>query len=160
MAHLFGKPTEYAVRALIFIEARKDPAPVSVRVIAQADGLSSHHLSKVMKTLTRYRLVHPVRGPGGGYVLAKNAGVITLWDIMAAMGALGGLEECAIGWKQCRDENPCPLHGQWTLLRERITSYLQETTLTNLVEAMAKKGRELGTITLNIPTQPASRRAG
>jgi Rrf2 family protein len=144
MALLFAKPTEYAIRALIYLAAKNAPQPVTVLEIAKSEGLSSHHLSKVMKSLTRSKIVKPIRGPGGGYSLLKDPQEITLWDVMAVLGALGGLDECAIGWTECKDENPCPLHERWTELRGKIIAYLQSTNVADLVQTAARKSASDG----------------
>jgi Rrf2 family protein len=159
MALLFGKPTEYAIRALIFLAARQDRRPVSVQEIAHAEQLSSHHLSKVMKSLTRYKLVQPVRGPGGGYIIIHDPSAITLWEVMAIMGALGGLEECAIGWAECRDDNPCPLHTRWSQVRDRIIQYLQGTTIADLVQIAHQKGEGEGSLHISLPAWVEKRKA-
>lgn len=160
MALLFAKPTEYAIRALIYLAAKNNPRPVTVLEIAQAEGLSSHHLSKVMKSLTRSKIVQPVRGPGGGYRLIKDPSSVTLWNVMDVLGALGGLEECAIGWAECKDENPCPLHDRWTQLRDKISAYLQGTTVADLVDTVRKKGSEESPLQINLPSWAVSRKTG
>lgn len=160
MALLFAKPTEYAIRALIYLAARDNPRPITVLEIAQAEGLSSHHLSKVMKSLTRSKIVQPIRGPGGGYRLIKDPTTVTLWDVMAVLGALGGLDECAIGWAECKDEHPCPLHDRWTQLRDRIISYLKGTNVADLVASVQKKGSEEPPVQLNLPSWIAGRKTG
>jgi len=160
MALLFAKPTEYAIRALIYLAARNNPRPVTVLEIAQAEGLSSHHLSKVMKSLTRSKIVQPIRGPGGGYRLIKDPSAVTLWDVMAVLGALGGLDECAIGWAECKDEKPCPLHERWAQLRERIVSYLQGTSIADLVVTIRQKGTEEAPARIHLPAWVIDRKTG
>jgi Rrf2 family protein len=66
------------------LEMAADPARhVSAGEIAEAYGISSHHLAKVMRTLVRAGLATSVLGPGGGYRFAGNPRRTTLLDIIA-----------------------------------------------------------------------------
>ena len=53
-------------------------------------------------------------------------------------------EECALGWKSCRDEQPCPLHNSWKPMRESLRNYLSETSVADLV-TLETTGSILGT---------------
>jgi Rrf2 family protein len=139
MALLYGKPTEYAIRALTYLAARPEQQIVSVQEIAQAETISSHHLSKVMNHLARGKMVQPLRGPGGGYRLIKKPDQITLWEVMGCLAARDVFEECAIGWTTCADANPCPLHNRWLTLRGEIQAYLEGVRISDLAAVASHK---------------------
>lgn len=139
MALLYGKPTEYAIRALTYLAARPEREIVSVQEIAKVEEISSHHLSKVMNQLARGKMVQPLRGPGGGYKLIRNPDSITLWEVMACLGARDVFDECAIGWATCTDKNPCPLHERWLGLRGEIQRYLESVKISDLAEVATHK---------------------
>ncbi len=139
MALLYGKPTEYAIRALTYLAARPEQDIVSVQEIAQEEEISSHHLSKVMNQLARGKMVHPLRGPGGGYRLIRRADQITLWEVMGCLGARDVFEECAIGWANCSDADPCPLHERWSSLRQEIQTYLETVKISELASVAVHK---------------------
>ncbi len=142
MALLYGKPTEYAIRALTYLAARPEQEIVSVQEIAQAEEISSHHLSKVMNQLARGKMVQPLRGPGGGYRLIRKADQITLWEVMGCLGARDVFEECAIGWSNCSDTDPCPLHERWGSLRKEIQIYLETVKISELASVAVHKANE------------------
>ena len=139
MALLYAKPTEYAIRALTYLAVHADQAAISVQEIAETEEISSHHLSKVMKNLARGKMVLPLRGPGGGYRLIRDPKGITLWEVMGCLGAQDGFEECAIGWAECADSNPCPMHEQWLDVRAHIRRYLETLTIERLSEVSKHK---------------------
>ena len=139
MALLYAKPTEYAIRALTYLAAHPTDEAVSVQEIAAAEEISSHHLSKVMKNLARAKLVLPLRGPGGGYRLIRDPRIITLWEVMGCLGAQSSFEECAIGWTECSDQDPCPLHERWMETRGEIRAYLEGVTILELAKASEHK---------------------
>ena len=139
MGLLYAKPTEYAIRALTHLAVHSGKHAISVQEIAQAEDISAHHLSKVMKSLARGKWVLPLRGPGGGYRLLREPQEITLWDVMGCLGAQGVFEECAIGWADCVDENPCPLHDRWLDIRANIRRYLEGVTIKDLADVAIQK---------------------
>lgn len=146
MALLYGKPTEYAIRALTYLASRPETEVISVQEIAQSEEISSHHLSKVMNNLARGKMVQALRGPGGGYKLIRKASDITLWEVMGCLGAQDVFEECAIGWAVCSDKNPCPLHNRWLSLRQKIQEYLETVRISDLAVVATHKAKDSLTI--------------
>lgn len=142
MALLYGKPTEYAIRALTYLATRPEQEIISVQEIAQVEDISSHHLSKVMNQLARGKMVQPLRGPGGGYKLIRHPEQITLWEVMGCLGARDVFEECAIGWADCSDKEPCPLHDKWLGLRVEIQTYLETVKISELASVAVHKAND------------------
>lgn len=154
MALLYAKPTEYAIRALTYLAVHSDQPAISVQEIAEVEDISSHHLSKVMKNLARGKMVLPLRGPGGGYRLIRDPKGITLWEVMGCLGAQDGFEECSIGWAECADSNPCPLHEQWSGVRAQIRRYLETLTIQQLSDVAKHKketGKKAGVMKIALP---------
>ena len=63
--------------------ARDSSRHVSAADIAQAYGVSAHHLAKVLGVLARAGVVESVRGAGGGYRFAGNERRLTLMDVVS-----------------------------------------------------------------------------
>ncbi|MCA9410249.1 MAG: Rrf2 family transcriptional regulator [Candidatus Omnitrophica bacterium] len=155
MALLYAKPVEYAIRALTYLAGKETDRSTSVIEIAEHENISSHHLSKVMKALARGKYVRALRGPGGGYQLLVNPKEVTLWDIMGCLSAQEGFSECAIGWAECSDENPCPLHTRWMAVRQNIETYLKDCTISDLALATEMKegaGFNRGPLQIRVPS--------
>jgi len=72
----------YAVMAMIELAQRKDGSPVPLSEIAEAGDISLSYLEQLFAGLRRNGLVRSYRGPGGGYILAKNPADIKIADIM------------------------------------------------------------------------------
>jgi Rrf2 family protein len=88
----FTAATRYAVQALAHMAALKDHPIVVSRIVAQTCGLPEKYLLKVLKPLTTAGLLHSLKGPNGGYRLARPAKSITLLEIVEAVdGPLRGL---------------------------------------------------------------------
>ena len=81
-----------------------------------------------------------MRGPGGGYALARETATITVADIIAAVDEPLDATSCG-GKENCKDEHRCMTHDLWTNLNRRMYEYLHSVTLANLVEQQhAKSG--------------------
>jgi len=77
-----------AVFALLELAAQPD-RQVSVADIGEKYGISSHHLAKVMRALSRAGLVRSVRGAGGGYQFSGNLRRTTLLDVIQLFETMG-----------------------------------------------------------------------
>jgi Rrf2 family protein len=77
--------TEYALRALQEVATAGDGKPVTRKQIAASQGISEHFLEKIFVVLRKNRIIKSVRGPGGGFVLDRSPGEITLWDVYTAV---------------------------------------------------------------------------
>jgi Rrf2 family transcriptional regulator, iron-sulfur cluster assembly transcription factor len=83
--------------------------------------------------LRRQGLVTSVRGPGGGYRVAKSHSEISVSNIITAVDELIDATQCA-GKEDCHDEGRCMTHDLWASLNNKILDYLSGVTLAELVE--------------------------
>jgi Rrf2 family protein len=101
----FTAATRYAVQALAHMAVLKANPIVVSRIVAQTCGLPEKYLLKVLKPLTTAGLLHSLKGPNGGYRLARPAKSITLLEIVEAVDgpvrglapAVGGVPAAAAG---------------------------------------------------------------
>ena len=86
-----SRASSYAIHALVYMAVKKPNHPVASHHIAQARGIPERFLLKVLKPLVSARVLHSVKGPNGGYRLAKGPTEITLLEILEAVdGPLRG----------------------------------------------------------------------
>ncbi|TVQ35719.1 MAG: Rrf2 family transcriptional regulator [Geminicoccaceae bacterium] len=95
--------SNYAVRTLMYC-ALKPGQVCRVRDIANAYGISEHHLMKVVQTLGQMQLIDTLRGRGGGIRLAKDPHDIVIGQVLR-------VTEGNLNLAECFDEatNTCPL---------------------------------------------------
>lgn len=79
------RASSYAIHALVFMAAEKQNHPVASHHIAKARGIPERFLLKVLKPLVSARVLHSVKGPNGGYRLARPANDITILEILEAV---------------------------------------------------------------------------
>lgn len=127
----------FAVTAMIDLASRQAEGPVTLAGIADRQKISLSYLEQLFGKLRRYKLVTSVRGPGGGYRLARDMRDITVTDIIIAVDE--PLDATLCGGKQnCHDEHRCMTHDLWTNLNKRMYAYLDSVTLGALVEREVK----------------------
>ncbi len=123
----------FAVTAMIDLALREDGGPVTLAGIAGRQSISLSYLEQLFGKLRRHGLVTSVRGPGGGYCMAKPLPEVTVADIIVAVDEPLDATQCG-GKQNCHDEQRCMTHDLWTNLNRRMYDYLDSVTLASLVE--------------------------
>lgn len=122
----------YAVTAMLDLALHFDQGAVTLSDIAKRQGISLSYLEQLFAKLRRNGLVHSVRGPGGGYNLAKKPSEISVVDIIISINENIDARRCA-GEQNCAGEDSCLTHQLWTDLSQRIHTFLAGITLADLV---------------------------
>lgn len=78
---MFSRKIFYAVEAVLYIAYNAATEPVSSKEIAEKQGLPPRYLEQIMQKLVRANILRGIRGPRGGYLLARERRRITLGDI-------------------------------------------------------------------------------
>jgi len=123
----------FAVTAMIDLALRQAGGPVTLAGIAERQNISLSYLEQLFGKLRRHELVSSVRGPGGGYCLAREMDNITVADIIVAVDEPLDATQCG-GKGNCHDEHVCMTHELWTNLNKRMFDYLDSVSLQNLVD--------------------------
>lgn len=76
----------YAVRAMLDLTTHSNGNPVRLQEISTRQNISLHYLEQLFRKLRNGQAVKSVRGPGGGYVLARPMDQITVKDILDCVG--------------------------------------------------------------------------
>lgn len=123
----------FAVTAMLDLALTHGNGPVTLAGISQRQGISLAYLEQLFGKLRRHALVDSVRGPGGGYRLAKHPKDVSIADIMRAVDEPIDATNCG-GNENCHDEQRCMTHDLWTNLNQTIFEYLNSITLSQLAE--------------------------
>ncbi len=128
----------FAVTAMIDLALRSGEGPVTLAAISERQKISLSYLEQLFGKLRRYSLVDSVRGPGGGYCLARPGSKITVADVVRAVDEQLDATQCG-GKENCCDEERCMTHELWTTLNAKMYEYLASVTLADLVAKQLKK---------------------
>ena len=121
----------YAVTAMLDLALHQDHGPVTLADISQGQGISLSYLEQLFARLRRGHLVTGVRGPGGGYRLARPAQEITVADIIVAVDE--NIDAAHYGSEDEPNGGHCLTHDLWNELSAQIYGFLNGITLAELV---------------------------
>ena len=128
----------FAVTAMIDLALNSGDGPVTLAAINERQKISLSYLEQLFGRLRRYGLVESVRGPGGGYCLARPDADITIADVVRAVDEMLDATQCG-GLQNCRQAQRCMTHELWSTLNDRIYEFLSSVTLADEV----KKQRQI-----------------
>lgn len=145
----------YAVMAMVDLAGRASQRPVALADIAERQEISLSYLEQLFAKLRRGGLVKSVRGPGGGYLLARGAAEMRISDIILAVDEPIHATRCRPGSaKGCTgDAGRCVTHDLWEELGNQIYLFLSAITLEDVcfrrvLGASGSLHRECAAVTL------------
>lgn len=128
----------FAVTAMIDLALRGEDGPVALASISERQKISLSYLEQLFGKLRRYALVDSVRGPGGGYCIARPLDELTVADIIRAVDEQLDATQCG-GRENCHDEHRCMTHDLWATLNSKMYDYLASVSLGELVSKQKLK---------------------
>ncbi|MEW6359521.1 MAG: Rrf2 family transcriptional regulator [Planctomycetota bacterium] len=127
----------YGVRALIALAVEGEGAPVSIKIIAERERIPVPFLQQLFFRLKKAGMVKSVRGPGGGFTLARAPEKVPVLDILQALGEGVDVTECVAEDRKtvvCKLAKQCAPRALWQKLEEAVRGVLGGTTLADLCE--------------------------
>lgn len=143
MGHLkLSTRSRYGLRAMFDLAQHEGEGPISLKSIAERQGLSEHYLEQLVSGLRKAGLVESTRGAQGGYFLGKEASQIRVGDVIRVLeGSIAPVDcvseedpEC------CQNSRYCVTRTVWEKMRDSITEVVDSITLEDMVQDA--KGRE------------------
>jgi Rrf2 family iron-sulfur cluster assembly transcriptional regulator len=128
----------FAVTAMVDLSMRQARGPVTLAAISERQRISLSYLEQLFGKLRRAKLLTSVRGPGGGYCLARDMAQISVADIVVGVDEPIDSTQCG-GKENCHDDKKCITHDLWAKLNEHIFDYLDALTLKQLVDDQKAK---------------------
>ena len=122
----------FAVTAMVDLSMRQTRGPVTLAAISERQHISLSYLEQLFGKLRRAKLVSSVRGPGGGYNLAKPIAEITVAEIITAVDEPIDATQCG-GKENCDDDRRCITHDLWATLNEKMNDYLNPVSLADVI---------------------------
>ena len=123
----------FAVTAMVDMATRGGHDPVTLASISERQKISLSYLEQLFGKLRRHGIVESVRGPGGGYYLARPCSQIYISEIVTAVDEPMDATNCE-GKGDCQDGKPCSTHALWYGLNEVLQAYLSAVNLQQLVD--------------------------
>jgi Rrf2 family iron-sulfur cluster assembly transcriptional regulator len=126
---------KYAVRAMLDIAQNSNGGPVTLAAISKREGISLLFLEQIFQPLRKGSIVNSIRGPHGGYVLAREATEITIGEIVRLIEPPLYTSSCFSNdgsVDNCRISDSCIGGAVWKQLTEHVDNFLDSITLADL----------------------------
>ncbi len=125
---------------MIFIASNeKEGNRTGLKDIIKALGSPEAFTAKILQQLVKGKLLDSFRGPTGGFVLTKDR-EIKIMDVVTVIDGDGIISNCVLGFANCSNDNPCPVHHKFVVVRENLKNALLSTNIADseLVKANMK----------------------
>jgi len=129
---MISKTAEYALRAMAYLAGSPQQAR-SADVLAEKTKTPRSYLNRVLQDLAAAGLVRSRPGPGGGYELARQAGTITILDVVNAVSPIERIRKCPLGLSSHTEL--CPLHRQIDQAIAAVETAFRRVTLRDLLQS-------------------------
>ncbi|HEY5105326.1 MAG TPA: Rrf2 family transcriptional regulator [Caulobacteraceae bacterium] len=132
----------YAVMAMTDLAGRRDARAVPLASIAETQQISRPYLEQLFARLRRRGLVQSVRGPGGGYRLAKPAAELSVADVVTAVDEPLRATRCAGAGVGCMKGGArCLTHDLWEETGRHIEDYLASVSLADVLAGRLRSSK-------------------
>ena len=142
---------QYGVRAMYEIARAGSVGPVTIRQISERQNVSVSYLEQILNTLRKSGIIQSVKGPGGGYVLAREPEKISIGEILRELEGPVAITSCLDPSEGCIRVDSCVTHLLWKSLGENIEQFLNSMSLKDLLA---------GDQIMTIPKRPGKGRQG
>lgn len=120
----------------------EDGENVDLKSIVNDEKIPGHFLSKILQILVRQKLLISMKGPTGGYRLARDPSTISLLDVIEAIDGLDAFTKCGVFNTQCSETHPCTIHETFRKSMEEIKTLYQNEKLNCYKGQLAERYRE------------------
>ena len=126
----------YALRFMIDLAQHSNTEYIALKDISERQGISIKYLEQITSLLSKFGLLQSVRGPQGGYKLARQPSEYTVGEILRITeGDLAPVACLSQDHNDCPRRAECATLSMWQGLAKVINEYLESHTLQDLVDS-------------------------
>lgn len=135
---------KYGVRAVYEIAKHSGRGPITIKEIADRQGISFSYLEQILHRLAKAGLIESVRGPAGGYLLARKPSELTIGDIVRALEGPIALSHCLEPGEsgECYQADDCVARMVWVKVGAKIEEALDSITFGDLLRQQQDHKKE------------------
>ena len=126
--------TRYGMRAMLELALEFGNKPLQIKTISDREDISNKYLEQLIAMLKSTGLVRSIRGPRGGYMLAKPPSEIQIKDIFYTLEGPVTTAECLEHAEFCPRCTDCATRQIWGEIQDAILNVLKSRTLQDLVD--------------------------
>ena len=124
----------YGLKAMYQLALEFSDEPISLKYIAEKQGLSENYLEQLFSNLKRDGLIQSVRGAQGGYILSRLPSDITVGEVLRSLEGTLAPADCVMHDFDCSKEENCVTKLVLVKIKNSIDSVVDSITLRDMVE--------------------------
>jgi Rrf2 family protein len=136
---LYSRAAQYAVQAVLLLAIQPEGKLLRIKEIGKELDIPGPFLAQIFHKLAKYGILYSMKGPTGGFRLARPADEISVNDIVEGVDGKVNTQECVMGLKECTSDAPCPFHERWAIIRDEFYALLLNEKLSDLTDAFRTK---------------------
>ena len=147
------KKADYGLMALKYLAEHPETVALSAKDVADAYGIPAQLLAKILQRLTKVGLLHSHAGMNGGYALARDARLISAFEVIHAIDGPLFITSCTKGTKSCDLTPSCTIKEPLARVNETIAGVLKSISIQDLAEQehpAGRAGETHGLVTLTV----------
>jgi Rrf2 family protein len=138
---MFNKETEYAIRGLVYIQVQNfEGHRPGIAEIAEQIDAPHFYTAKILQQLVRKGFIESQKGKGGGFYFDNKKADLSLKQLIIATEGDKLFCGCGFGLKQCDENNPCPLHDKYAVIRNALDKLVTEENVQSLAQKTLRGG--------------------
>ena len=134
----------YGLEAVLDLAIHVSDGPVNLKSISERQGLSDKYLEQLFIALKRNKIVESRRGAQGGYILSRDAGEITVKEVLDVLEGPLAPVDCIVENKEnhCDQFQGCVTKVVWKKLMDELNSIADSITIAELVVCFRNTNKE------------------
>ena len=128
------KKADYALMAMKHLAERSSQGSLSAKDVADAYGIPSEALAKILQKLVKAGLLQSQRGTNGGYMLARAAHTISAFEVIQAIDGPLFITSCITVRGECGQSDRCNIREPLRKVNESIESVLKRIKISHMRE--------------------------
>lgn len=132
--------SRYGFRAILELALDYGKGPMQIKTISDRESISNKYLEQLIAMLKASGLVRSMRGPKGGYVLARHPSEIKLSEVFSTLEGPLLTVECLDHPEMCPRFSDCVTRDLWQEMQEAVLKVLEGKTLQDMIVASRKLG--------------------
>lgn len=142
---MFNKETEYALRGLVYIQMQNNLGHrPGIAEIAKEIEAPQFYTAKILQRMVRNGFVQSLKGKGGGFYFDKNKPDLPVKELILSTEGNKTFTGCGFGLKFCDENNPCPMHEQYAIVRDAMNNMVSTETIQTLAKKYRMKPKLVG----------------
>jgi Rrf2 family protein len=135
------KKADYGLMAMKHLAEHTDQGACSAKEVADAYGIPQEALAKILQRLVKTGLLHSQHGINGGYTLARDAGLITAFEVIRAIDGPLFITSCVTDRGECSQTDRCTVREPLRRVNQSIEDVLRRITISEMTEERTEHGR-------------------